>query len=83
MSRTNGMENAVLLATLGAALAVLGPGSYSVDVKLFGRKRILIPNHWDLLPPQKGCFQPVPFSEFFKPPFRVVWRQRVAAPSGT
>ena len=45
MSRTNGMENAVLLATLGAALAVLGPGSYSVDVKLFGRKRILIPNH--------------------------------------
>src|SRR5580704_12758673 len=42
VSRTNGMENAVLLATLGAALAVLGPGSYSVDAKLFGRKRILI-----------------------------------------
>ena len=45
VSRTNGMENAVLLATLGAALAVLGPGSYSVDAKLFGRKRILIRNH--------------------------------------
>ena len=39
VSRTNGMENSILLATLGAALAVLGPGSYSVDAKLFGRKR--------------------------------------------
>jgi putative oxidoreductase len=42
VSGTNGMENAILLATLGAALAVLGPGSYSVDAKLFGRKRIQI-----------------------------------------
>ena len=39
VSRTNGMENSILLATLGAALAVLGPGSYPVDAKLFGRKR--------------------------------------------
>ena len=45
VSRTNGMENAVLLATLGVALAVLGPGSYSLDAKLFGRKRIQIRNH--------------------------------------
>jgi putative oxidoreductase len=45
VSRMNGMENAVLLATLGVALAVLGPGSYSVDAKLFGRKRILVRNH--------------------------------------
>jgi uncharacterized membrane protein YphA (DoxX/SURF4 family) len=43
--RANGIENAVLLATLGAALAVLGPGSYSVDAKLFGRKRVRIRNH--------------------------------------
>jgi len=45
VSRTNGIENAVLLATLGVALAVLGPGSYSLDAKLFGRKRIQIRNH--------------------------------------
>jgi uncharacterized membrane protein YphA (DoxX/SURF4 family) len=30
----------ILLATLGAALAVLGPGAWSVDARLFGWKRI-------------------------------------------
>jgi uncharacterized membrane protein YphA (DoxX/SURF4 family) len=29
-----------LLGTLGAALAMLGPGSWSVDARLFGWKRI-------------------------------------------
>ena len=29
--------------TLGAALAMLGPGGYSVDARLFGRKHIQIP----------------------------------------
>jgi hypothetical protein len=28
---------------LGAALAMLGPGGYSVDAQLFGRKNIQIP----------------------------------------
>ena len=38
----NGVENSILLATLGAALAALGPGAHSIDAKLYGRKRIQI-----------------------------------------
>jgi uncharacterized membrane protein YphA (DoxX/SURF4 family) len=30
----------ILLATLGTALAFLGPGALSVDARLFGRKRL-------------------------------------------
>jgi putative oxidoreductase len=33
----------ILLAGLAAALAMLGPGAWSVDARLFGRKRIHIP----------------------------------------
>jgi putative oxidoreductase len=33
----------ILLGTMGAALAMLGPGAWSVDARLFGRKRIQIP----------------------------------------
>jgi putative oxidoreductase len=33
----------ILLGTLGASLAMLGPGAWSVDARLFGRKRIQIP----------------------------------------
>jgi len=42
LSGTRCVENSILLATLGAALAALGPGAHSVDAKLYGRKRIEI-----------------------------------------
>jgi putative oxidoreductase len=44
LSRTNGLADSVLLASVGAALAALGPGAHSIDAKLFGRKRIQIEN---------------------------------------
>jgi len=34
----------ILLVTLGTAVALLGPGAWSVDARLFGWKRINIPN---------------------------------------
>jgi len=33
----------IVLAALGAALTMIGPGAWSVDARLFGRKRIRIP----------------------------------------
>jgi putative oxidoreductase len=38
----------VMLGALGAALAMLGPGAWSVDARLFGRKRIEIPQRKEL-----------------------------------
>ena len=35
----------VHFATMGAALAMLGPGGCSLDARLFGRKQIQIPAH--------------------------------------
>jgi putative oxidoreductase len=43
MSGTPYVRGAVLLAAVGAALAMLGPGVTSIDARLFGRKRIDIP----------------------------------------
>ena len=34
----------ILLLTLGISLALLGPGAWSVDARLFGWRRIEIPN---------------------------------------
>jgi hypothetical protein len=39
-SRAGEVRNCVVLATLGSALAMLGPGVRSIDAHLFGRKRI-------------------------------------------
>jgi uncharacterized membrane protein YphA (DoxX/SURF4 family) len=33
----------IMLAALGAALAMIGPGAWSIDARLFGRKHIDIP----------------------------------------
>ena len=33
-------ESEILLATLGTTLAVIGPGAFSIDARLFGRKHI-------------------------------------------
>jgi putative oxidoreductase len=40
---TDHIRGAVLLAALGAALAMLGPGVRSIDARLFGRRRLDIP----------------------------------------
>jgi uncharacterized membrane protein YphA (DoxX/SURF4 family) len=39
-SENSHLENSILLATLGAALAALRPGFRSIDARLFGRKRL-------------------------------------------
>jgi putative oxidoreductase len=39
-SKIGPVENSIVLASLGAALAMLGPGVLSVDARLFGRKLI-------------------------------------------
>lgn len=47
LSWTNSIASSVLLATIGAALAALGPGAHSVDAKLYGRKLMQIRNGED------------------------------------
>ena len=38
---------AILLASLGASLALIGPGAWSVDARLFGRRQISVPQRQD------------------------------------
>jgi len=40
-SPTGDLWGQMLLAGVGAALAMLGPGAWSVDARLFGRKRLI------------------------------------------
>lgn len=40
---SNSTSMHIVLAALGVALAMIGPGAWSVDARLFGRKRIRIP----------------------------------------
>jgi uncharacterized membrane protein YphA (DoxX/SURF4 family) len=44
LSRADSLRSSIVLASLGAALAMLGPGVRSVDARLFGRKRVNIPD---------------------------------------
>ena len=44
ISRPGDLCTPLLLGALGAGLAMLGPGAWSVDARLFGRKRIEIGN---------------------------------------
>jgi putative oxidoreductase len=39
-SQTAHQENSILLAALAASLVMLGPGAWSIDARLFGRRRI-------------------------------------------
>jgi uncharacterized membrane protein YphA (DoxX/SURF4 family) len=35
----------IFAAIMSGALALLGPGAFSLDARLFGRREIIIPNH--------------------------------------
>jgi putative oxidoreductase len=43
LGQGGGAEMHLLLAALGVSLVMVGPGAWSVDARIFGRKRINIP----------------------------------------
>jgi len=40
LTGTDHLRSALLLATMGISLALLGPGARSIDARLYGRKRV-------------------------------------------
>ena len=40
LTGTDHPRGTILMATLGIALAILGPGALSIDARLFGRRRL-------------------------------------------
>jgi hypothetical protein len=47
VSQAAQVRSCVLLVALGAALAMIGPGAWSLDARLYGWKRIEIPKRRD------------------------------------
>ncbi len=45
-SQPGSQSVAIILATLGISLAMIGPGAWSVDARLYGRKQLLPPEPW-------------------------------------
>jgi putative oxidoreductase len=45
ISKSGDPWSSILLAAIGVALAMIGPGAWSLDARLFGWRRILIRDH--------------------------------------
>ena len=43
LSQPGIQSSAFILATLGISLAMIGPGAWSIDARLYGRKQLLPP----------------------------------------
>ena len=43
LSQPGTQSSALMLATLGISLAMIGPGAWSIDARLYGRKQLLPP----------------------------------------
>ena len=48
---SGGLDSALELIVLAVAVALLGPGAFSLDARMFGRREILLPNP---RPPKSG-----------------------------
>jgi len=62
LSRADSLRNCVVLATLGAALAMLGPGVRSIDARLFGRNGLISESYRSPHSPSKVVY-PIPTIE--------------------
>ena len=43
LSQPGFQSSAIILTTLGISLAMIGPGAWSIDARLYGRKQLLPP----------------------------------------